>query len=68
MVSVIGDTFESCTWPSMNLKRDGIVDFYFYFYFFFTEKGKNLKKSMKKKKKKKINAPNTKQPIEKTLN
>jgi hypothetical protein len=38
----------------------------FLFLFIFTEKGKNRKKSMKKKKK--TNAPNTKQPIEKTLN
>ncbi len=59
MVSVISDKFESCTWPSMILKRDEIVVFYFYFILFFMEKGKNRKKSMKKK----TNAPITKQPI-----
>ena len=62
MVFVIGDKFESCTWPSMILKRDEIVVFYFYFILFFMEKGKNRKKSMKKKKKN-PNAPITKQPI-----
>jgi hypothetical protein len=67
MVSVIGDKFESSTWPSMILKRDEIVVFYFYFILFFMERGKNRKKSMKKKQKK-TNAPNTKQHIEKTLN